>query len=85
MGKDMPVHIARKKIPFVDANGTRYAPDSPNGFKYEQFLFDAFRYMSSVFLYEVERQKEFAPIKNLTGPDSVDSAREMMKENGIVL
>ncbi len=85
MGKDMPVHIARKKIPFVDADGTAHSPDKPNGFKYEQFLFDAFRYMSSVFLFEVERKKEFAPIKNLTGADSVDSAREMLQENGVVL
>lgn len=85
MGADMPVHIARKKIPFVDACGNFQKPDAPNGFKYEQFLFDAFRYMSSVFLYEVEREKEFAPIKNLTGADSVESAREMLIKNGITL
>ena len=85
MGKDMPVHIARKKIPFVDADGAAHSPEKPNGFKYEQFLFDAFRYMSSVFLFEVERKKEFAPIKNLTGADSVDSARIMLKENGVEL
>ena len=85
MGADMPVHIARKKIPYVDADGTSHAPDSPNGFKFEQFLFDAFRYMSSVFLFEVERQKEFAPIKNLTGADSVESARQMLLNNGVKL
>ena len=85
MGADMPVHIARKKIPYADADGTVHSPDSPNGFKYEQFLFDAFRYMNSVFLYEVERQKEFAPIKNLIGADSVESARKMLTENGVEL
>ena len=85
MGADMPVHIARKKIPYTDANGTLCKPEAPNGFKYEQFLFDAFRYMNSVFLFEVERQKEFAPIKNLTGADSVDSAREMLTQNGVKL
>ena len=35
--------------------------------------------------FEVERNKEFAPIKNKTGIDSVESARELCKENGIVL
>jgi UDP-N-acetylglucosamine/UDP-N-acetylgalactosamine diphosphorylase len=85
MGSDMPVHIARKKIPFADSDGVLHSPDAPNGFKYEQFLFDAFRYMNSVFLFEVEREKEFAPIKNLTGADSVDSARKMLIENGVEL
>ncbi|MBE6601317.1 MAG: UDPGP type 1 family protein [Ruminococcaceae bacterium] len=85
MGAEMPIHIARKKIPYVDADGTAHSPTAPNGFKYEQFLFDAFRYMSSVFLFEVERSKEFAPIKNLTGADSVESARRMLTENGVTL
>ena len=35
--------------------------------------------------YEVVREKEFAPIKNKTGVDSVESARELLKKNGIEL
>ena len=35
--------------------------------------------------FEVERRKEFAPIKNKTGVDSIESARELLKENGIEL
>ena len=31
------------------------------------------------------RRKEFAPIKNKTGVDSVESARELLVENGVVL
>lgn len=85
MTEALPVHIARKKIPFVDADGTHHAPDAPNGFKYEMFLFDAMKYMNSVFLYEVKRENEFAPIKNLVGKDSVESARIMLKENGVEL
>ena len=82
---EMPIHIARKKIPYVDANGTLCKPESPNGFKYEQFLFDVFPHMNSVFLYEVEREREFAPIKNLTGADSVESARALLERNGVTL
>ena len=85
MEAHMPVHIARKKIPYVDTDGTAHKPDAPNGFKYEQFLFDIFRYMDTVELFEVERAKEFAPIKNLTGLDSVESARNMLKKNGVEL
>ena len=35
--------------------------------------------------YEVVREKEFAPVKNKTGVDSIESARELLKENGIEL
>ena len=34
---------------------------------------------------EVERSREFAPIKNRTGVDSVESARKLCAENGIKL
>ena len=35
--------------------------------------------------YEVEREREFAPIKNATGEDSVETARELCRKNGILL
>jgi len=35
--------------------------------------------------FEVERNKEFAPIKNKTGIDSIESARKLLEENGITL
>jgi UDP-N-acetylglucosamine/UDP-N-acetylgalactosamine diphosphorylase len=34
---------------------------------------------------EVDRTKEFAPIKNKTGIDSVETARELCRQNGIEL
>ena len=39
----------------------------------------------SCLAYEVIRNKEFAPIKNASGVDSVESARELLKENGVEL
>ena len=33
--------------------------------------------------YEVERNHEFAPVKNSKGVDSVDTARNLLIENGI--
>ena len=35
--------------------------------------------------FEVERRKEFAPVKNMTGTDSVDTARALLIENGVKL
>ena len=39
----------------------------------------------SCLVYEVERNKEFAPVKNKTGVDSIDTARELLLENGVEL
>ena len=41
--------------------------------------------MDNNLAFEVDRVHEFAPIKNLHGVDSVDSARELLEKNGIVL
>ena len=35
--------------------------------------------------FEVVRNREFAPIKNKTGVDSVESARALLQENGVEL
>ena len=41
--------------------------------------------MDSCLPFEVVREKEFAPIKNATGVDSVESARALLKKNGVEL
>ena len=46
---------------------------------------DLVRELDTCLPYEVPREKEFAPIKNKTGIDSVESARELCKLNGIEL
>jgi UDP-N-acetylglucosamine/UDP-N-acetylgalactosamine diphosphorylase len=33
--------------------------------------------------YEVVRDKEFAPVKNAEGVDSVESARKLLQANGV--
>ena len=41
--------------------------------------------LESCLPFEVVREREFAPIKNRTGIDSVDSARELLAGNGVIL
>ena len=41
--------------------------------------------MKNCLSFEVEREKEFAPVKNPTGVDSVESARELLRLNGYQL
>ena len=81
----LPMHVVEKKIPYIDADGNPVRPESPNGYKYEQLVLDMVHEMQSCLPYEVVREKEFAPIKNPTGVDSVESARELCRMNGIEL
>lgn len=85
ISKKMDVHIVEKKIPFIDENGILVHPDEPNGYKFELLVLDMIHMMDSCLPYEVVRRKEFAPIKNPTGVDSVESARELLIENGVSL
>ena len=83
--KNLPLHVVRKKIPHIDENGTHIKPEEPNGFKFETLVLDMIEMMDDCMVFEVERKKEFAPIKNMHGVDSLDSAREMLKANGVEL
>ena len=81
----LPVHIVEKKIPYMDENGILVKPEEPNGHKYEMLILDMIHELKTCLPFEVERNKEFAPIKNKTGVDSVESARVLLEENGYVL
>ena len=81
----LPLHIVEKKIPYLDENGNLVKPEEPNGYKFESLVLDMIHQMDSCLPFEVVRNREFAPIKNKTGVDSVESARELLKENGVTL
>lgn len=81
----MPIHVVEKKIPYMDVDGTFVKPEQPNGYKFETLVLDMVHMMDDCIPYEVVREREFAPIKNLHGVDALDSARELMKGCGIEL
>jgi len=81
----MPLHIVKKKIPYINDDGTAVKPSEPNGFKFEQLVLDMIHQLSSCLPYEVVRENEFAPVKNASGVDSVETARELLKKNHIEL
>jgi len=85
MEVNMPLHIVEKKIPYLDENGNLVKPEEPNGYKFEGLVLDMINQLASCLPFEVVRSKEFAPIKNKTGVDSVESARALLQENGVVL
>lgn len=80
----LPYHLAKKAIPHIE-NGERITPAEPCGYKFETLVVDMVKHMQSCLAYEVDREKEFAPVKNPTGCDSVESARELLIKNGVVL
>lgn len=83
--KSMPMHIVEKKIPYLDAQGNFVKPNQANGYKFETLVLDMIHLADSCLPFEVVRNQEFAPIKNKTGIDSVESAQDLLKENGVEL
>lgn len=81
----LQTHIVEKKIPYIDDKGELIKPETPNGYKFETLILDMIHLFENCLPYEVVREQEFAPIKNPTGVDSVESARELLQNNGVVL
>ncbi len=73
----LPYHVAVKKAAYVGDNGEVITPDSPNAYKFEAFIFDAFSQYDEMGILRVERETEFAPVKNKTGEDSPETARDL--------
>ena len=83
--KKLPIHVVTKKVEHIDENGEKVVPTEPNAHKFEMLCVDMIEFADSCLPFEVLREKEFAPIKNKTGVDSVESARELLEKNGYEL
>ena len=76
----LPYHIAFKKATYIDKDGNKVVPTSPNAFKFEAFLFDAFGEVDDMAIFRVKREEEFAPVKNASGVDSPETARKLYND-----
>lgn len=85
MHNNLSTHVVKKKIECLDEDGNTVKPEVENGYKFETLVLDMIHDMDNCLAYEVVREKEFAPIKNKTGVDSVDTAKELLKKNGVEL
>ena len=85
LNRFMPTHVVEKKIPYINEKAELVKPQEPNGYKFETLVLDMIHMMDNCLSFEVEREHEFAPIKNATGVDSLESARKLMEKNGIEL
>ncbi len=81
----LPLHVVKKAVPYLNEKGEKISPKEPNAYKFETLALDLISLSDSFLPFEVERSKEFAPIKNESGVDSPESARALLIENGFEL
>ena len=74
----LPFHPAEKKIACTDEDGRTVEPAEPNGIKFEMFIFDALPQASNPVILEIDRGREFSPVKNAEGEDSPATARRAL-------
>ncbi|MFO0863172.1 MAG: UTP--glucose-1-phosphate uridylyltransferase [Gemmataceae bacterium] len=74
----IPWHVARKKVPYMAADGSRVQPEKENALKFERFIFDVLPKADRWTVQTTTRPREFEPVKNATGPDSPATCRQAM-------
>lgn len=73
----LPYHSAFKKAKYMDNEGNIIKPETPNAYKFEAFIFDAFESIDDMSILRVKREDEFAPLKNAEGEDSPNTATQL--------
>lgn len=78
---EMPYHLALKKLEFLDED---LKATKEEALKFEKFYFDAFKYASKHNTLQVDRKGEFSPLKNKEGKDSIETAYNDLKDEGLI-
>lgn len=84
-GNNMPIHVVEKKVLYINENGDLVKPEEPNAYKFETLVLDMVHMQEKCLSFEVDREREFAPVKNAEGVDSVVTARALLRQNGVQL
>jgi len=75
--KDLEYHVAFKKSNYLDENGELIKPNKENAYKFEKFIFDSFKAFEDIAILRGKREEDFAPVKNVTGEDSPETAKKL--------
>ncbi|XP_033208355.1 UDP-N-acetylhexosamine pyrophosphorylase [Belonocnema kinseyi] len=75
---DLDLHVAKKKVPYINEYGKKIIPTSPNGIKVEKFVFDVFKFAKNFAAWETIRECEFSALKNsdIAGFDCPSTVRK---------
>ncbi len=76
-GSNLPLHIVEKKVPYLDESGQMCKPEEPNAYKFETLILDMVYMMDNCLAFEVERDREFAPVKKMLR----EQIRLILREN----
>jgi UDP-N-acetylglucosamine/UDP-N-acetylgalactosamine diphosphorylase len=74
----LPLHVAEKKIRTWVPNDSGGKVEARKAIKFEMFIFDALADAENPLFFETAREEEFAPLKNKSGPDSIETCRQGM-------
>jgi len=72
----LPLHPAKKAVHFLSREGKTELSETPNAWKFEEFIFDVLPLAMRCSALEYERGACFAPLKNLHGEDSLSEVRD---------
>lgn len=75
---ELPLHVARKRIKAWTPNDEGGTVSEREAIKFEMFIFDALSEAIDPLFFETLREDEFAPLKNRTGPDSIETCKQGM-------
>lgn len=75
--KELEYHVAFKKSNYLDEEGNLIEPDKANAYKFEQFIFDSFKLFDDIAILRGKRKEDFAPVKNMAGEDSAETAKKL--------
>lgn len=75
--QNLEYHVANKKTDYMDENGKFIEVNEPNAYKFEAFIFDAFRYFDNISILRGKREEDFAPVKNKENVDCPETAVQL--------
>ncbi|MBA3721587.1 MAG: UDPGP type 1 family protein [Parachlamydiaceae bacterium] len=83
--KDLPLHSAWKCAKIINDQGLSLMPTEPNAWKFETYIFDVFQYTNRIAALLYPRAQCFAPLKNGTGDNSLETVQKAIQEREKVI
>lgn len=76
---NFPFHKAWKAVKYLDEQGESKMSEQPRAWKFEKFIFDLLPYAKDVKALLYPRELCFAPLKNASGPDSIEDVKKALQ------